>query len=77
MTPITRERAVRILTRHWKIQKQNAKVFGCRLNGVCVLSVHEVPETPGTCGRVFRVARGKSWLEALRKWVPQRVIDES
>lgn len=73
---MTREKAVRILTRHWKVLKVRAKVFGCRVNGECVLSVHEAPEVPGGRGKVWKVARGASWLEALRKWVPQRVIDE-
>ena len=73
---ITRERACRILERHWKLDQRIAKAFGRRLNGQCILCVNERPVQGNGAGRTFVVGRGKSWLEALTKWVPEKVVRE-
>ena len=71
---MTRQKAVSILRKHWKINPRIARVFGYHDKGCCVLAVHEYSDNPSASGRNFKVSRASSWRDALLKWVPADVI---
>ena len=74
---MNRQKAVKILRRHWKINPRVARVYGYHDDGKCVLAVHELSRDPQQPGSKVKIASGASWLEALRRWVPERVIREA